>query len=105
MSFLETPSEQANWRNRYCALFKYVLLLYGIDNFTLAREINTSEATVRQWHTGRNYPSKAYLDGLYEYLKKQIDKHSNPILAAQLMSYISTEISSYRINSGSGYRY
>ena len=75
-------------------LLKQTLILYNINCAELADEIGVSEATIRQWQTGRNFLSKSTFDKLYPALKAAVDAMTNPALSAQVAIYISEHIPS-----------
>lgn len=77
------------WNKGYSKLLKQTFNLYNINNAEIAEEIGVSEATIRQWQTGRNFPSKAVLDNLYMVLEKTIREKTNKSLDLQLSRIIS----------------
>lgn len=81
----------------YSKLLKQVINLYNIDSFEIADEIGVSEATIRQWQTGRNFPSKSTLDNLYEFLSTKISNNNQLSLNKQLDRYISESLASVHL--------
>ena len=63
--------------------------MYNINSSEFANGIGVSEATVRQWQTGRNFPSKGVQDNLYSTLQTIVNKLTTPTLSAQMAKYIS----------------
>ncbi len=80
------------WKKYYSQLLKHVITLYNINYVEFADEIGVSDATVRQWQTGRNFPSRSVLDNLYNSLERHINCLSTPALSAQLSNYMVKEI-------------
>lgn len=82
------------WNKCYSYLLKQVITLFNINCVELADTIKVSEATIRQWQTGRNFPSKSALDPLYNSLKDIISNSTSPIIHEKIRESISKEIPS-----------
>lgn len=84
MSSKEKNEYLQKHKNSYGSLLKSTLKLCNISDIEIANEINISPEAIRQWRSGRNYPSAAYLEPLYTFLKVQINKKTNPSLTVQI---------------------
>ena len=76
------------WLKKFSRLFKETLSLYNIDEAELAKSIHISESAIRQWKTGRNFPSKELLNPIYRFLETSIDKSTNESRAKNLLDII-----------------
>lgn len=84
MSSKEKNEYLQKHKSSYGALLKSTLKLCNISDIEIANEINISPEAIRQWRSGRNYPSAPYLEPLYTFLKVQINKKTNPSLTVQI---------------------
>jgi len=80
------------YKRSYGALLKSTLRLCGITDMEIANEINISQEAIRQWRSGRNYPSAPYLEPLYTFLKARIKEKVNPMLVVKIQKEIIAQL-------------
>lgn len=82
------------WKENFAGILKWTFTQYNINSVEFASEIHVTESAIRQWQTGRNFPSKAALDELYPALEATAKQFETPVSSAQVKKYISEMIPS-----------
>lgn len=76
------------WLKKFSTLFKEAMTLYNINEVEFAEEIGVSDSAIRQWKTGRNFPSKAALEEVYPKLEHEINAVTDRSLSKNLYDII-----------------
>ena len=76
------------WLHCYSSILKQTIILYNLNISELSVKVGVTDAAIRQWLSGRNFPSKSVLDNLYLVLAQMLTKTCDTTLAAKLYSYI-----------------
>lgn len=79
-------------KSSYGALLTSTMKIYRITDMEVAEAINISQEAIRQWRSGRNYPSVPYLEPLYTFLKARIREQANLTLNLKIQNEIIAQL-------------
>jgi HAD superfamily phosphoserine phosphatase-like hydrolase len=73
------------WAEAYGGILNDVIILYVINKTKFAHQINSSEESLRQWFTGRNFPSIQNHENICNVLEKEINELSTQYLDNEML--------------------
>lgn len=77
-----------SWAKTHSDVLKYVFRLLNVDKVEFAEELFVSEATVRQWLSGRGFPDAKNISALYQKIEKRVDDDIGDDLSQELINYL-----------------